>query len=115
MVASSEEFYYQGNMYDLVEFNKVGDYYECWCWLDCEESELGRKLSLLVAQAMGDDSKKDDDKKALTDWFKLLYYPEAFNWSITPIDSIQKPYPFYLMSKLFFGKPCLLLPPELTC
>jgi hypothetical protein len=102
-------------MYDLVEWNKTGDTYHCWCWLDSEESNLGRKLSLLVTQAMGRDTENQDEKKALTDWFKLLYFHEAFEWSITPIDSIKKQQSLYLLNGLFFYKSRLLLPPEFQC
>lgn len=112
VVSSSDEFYYKGNMYDLVEWYRIGEHYHCWCWLDNEESELGRKLSVLVTQALGDDTEHDDDKKTLTDWFKLLFLHEAFDWHITTIDSIQDQSAFYLLNSLFFHKPCLLLPPE---
>lgn len=113
IVSSSDEFYYKGNMYDLVELNKVGGHYHCWCWLDNEESELGRELSLLVTQAMGDDTENDEHKKKITDWFKLLFHHENFVWTITAIDSMRDQRTLYLLNDLFFCQPCLLLPPEL--
>ena len=112
VVSSSEEFYYQGNMYDLVELNKVGNSYHCWCWLDNEESDLGRKLSVLVDQSMGDDTENEEGKKKLTDWFKFLYYHDGFDWSIQQIDVIHKQQSLYLLNSLFFHQSRLLLPPE---
>jgi hypothetical protein len=86
----SKEFEYMGEMYDIVEFQMTQDSVHYWCWWDYEETQLNKKLSLLVSKALGHDRTTKDRQDQLTRFFHTLYIHDLFNWSpIIPINEVQ--------------------------
>lgn len=85
----SKEFEYQGNMYDIVKQEIVGDSIFYLCWLDVEETVLNKKLSALLAVAWGNNQSKDKQQSYLSTFIKSLSFhqQEEFylnkNWTYT--------------------------------
>lgn len=70
----SKEFEYQGNMYDIVKQEIVGDSIFYLCWLDVEETKLNKKLSALLAIAWGNNQSKDKQQSYLSTFLKSLSF-----------------------------------------
>jgi hypothetical protein len=114
LIADEKEFQYEGVLYDLVEVKETGGLYQCWCWLDEKESELNGKLSLLVEQAMGDESGADDGEKVLSDYFDFLYCCTASTIELSVTDFQEQEKSFYVLSYSFIYSCIFLVPPEIV-
>lgn len=111
-VASEKEWHYAGDEYDLVEAEKIGENYHCWFWLDREESELNHQLSLLLSEAMDEDSENEESENLLSDFFELLYcYDHYALFSSLHGWTEHKEY-FYCIEYYFFYSSFLIDPPE---
>lgn len=75
----SREFEYNGQMYDVVEKNEVGDTTYYYCWWDHEETKLNRQLSELVANAMGKNPLNKEKQERLTNFIKNLFLKNHFD------------------------------------
>ena len=69
-----KEFEYQNEMYDVVCEQQQGDTIYYWCWWDYEETLLNKKLTKLVAVALGNDSENRENNTTLLRLWKLLYF-----------------------------------------
>lgn len=67
------EFEYRGEMYDVVKTETEGEITHFTLWHDHEETRLNKKLDELVAIALGDSPKKQENEKKLNDFFKSLF------------------------------------------
>lgn len=67
------EFEYQGQMYDVIESQTVGDsiYYKCW-W-DVEETKVKQQLAELKQQSPYRDAEKQKVQQQLAQFFKSLF------------------------------------------
>jgi hypothetical protein len=86
----SNEFEYEGQMYDVVSKEIKGDtiYYRCW-W-DHEETALNKKLQELVAQTFDKDKDKQRTQKQLTNYFQSFFCSTLFEWQATvPEDLVE--------------------------
>lgn len=111
-LVTDNEFYYEGEMYDLVEVKEIGDYCHCWCWLDREESDLNRRVSLLVSEAMGEDSENEEGENVLSDFFELLYCHEQDTLQLPSQCVMDRKEFFYAIHYSFFYAALLIDPPE---
>ncbi|MBC7486430.1 MAG: hypothetical protein H7282_06740 [Cytophagaceae bacterium] len=112
IVSSDNEFHYLGDVYDLVHVKKIGGKYHCWFWLDQEESDLDHQLSLLVSEAMGEDSENEEDENALNDFFELLYFFERDTFQLFSQDVIDRKEYLHPINYSFFYSSFLIDPPE---
>jgi hypothetical protein len=78
----SREFEYKDQMYDVVKTEVKGDTIYYWCWLDHQETTLNKKLSQLVAKALGNDPQNSDKEKKFADFVKTLFHSEIPEWDL---------------------------------
>lgn len=69
----SKEFEYNGQMFDIVEQETVGDSTSYLCWLDRSETKLNKQLRELVAIALGNNPQNQNQQKQFTLFIKSLY------------------------------------------
>jgi hypothetical protein len=70
------EFEFDDNMYDIVERKYSNDSVTYWCWCDSIETQINTQYNILLAQALGNNPQKPDNKKQLIDYLKVLYYSD---------------------------------------
>ena len=60
----SKEFEFEGEMYDVVEFEETPDSIKYWCWWDHEETALNKNLADVVNNLLGNhpDRKEKEQK-----------------------------------------------------
>lgn len=75
----SKEFEYEGQMYDIVEYETLGDTTYYWCWEDVAETTLNKKLDDLTAYALGKNPQDQENQRRLLSFFKSLYFPAGSN------------------------------------
>jgi len=74
----SKEFEYKNEMYDVVTYEIRDDSVYYWCWWDYEETQLNKKLDLLVKTASGMDKKNTEHAKRITNFFSFFYHYNFF-------------------------------------
>lgn len=109
----SKEFEYQGEMYDVLSFKKLGDSIFYRCWKDTEETQIKQKIRRLVAQALSQNPQNRENHNQLRLWMESLWYMQAFRWQESSFQD------FIFEHIFFYSKPCLsffispfTLPPE---
>ena len=109
----SKEFEYRGEMYDIVERTSKGDSIFYWCWWDHEETQLNLALSDLAEKALGKDSKRNQKRQQLLDFYKNIN-PERAVFSLAiQIQDIENLNACYQFSCSTFHKKPSLPPPKL--
>ncbi|MBK8702676.1 MAG: hypothetical protein IPN33_03045 [Saprospiraceae bacterium] len=78
----AHEFEYQGQMYDVVEIQHVGDSTYYWCWWDAEETHLNRQLNQLVANALGNNPQHKETQNRLIRFVQHLYCSPPPQWQL---------------------------------
>lgn len=73
----SDEFEFEGNMYDVVETYQKGDSIYYWCWPDKQETALNRQLDRLLADLF----EQDETRKNTSHTFLLLIKTPFINWA----------------------------------
>ena len=100
------EFAYDGQWYDVMEAALVGDTMYYWCWWDCEETELNKRIRDLVAQVLHQDPQRKQNQEHAFNFFKSLYCNGYGNFSVllkaTPY---RNPDSFAFVSKVFYPPP----------
>ncbi|MES2703652.1 MAG: hypothetical protein V4649_13510 [Bacteroidota bacterium] len=71
------EFVYEGEMYDIVRTEVVGDSTYYWCWQDHEETRLNKQLDHLVAMALDADTEKQESENRLLRFFDSLFFSQS--------------------------------------
>ena len=99
---NANEFEFESQMYDVVEFELSEDsiIYKCWC--DNDESRLNKKLANLVSDFLNANQKKQENDKKLINYLKTLYceeFSDLLMWPQTQINTKNKP-PFCYYSSL---------------
>lgn len=67
----SKEFEYQGQMYDITDFQTIGDTTFYWCWWDYEETNLNKQLNKKLSESL--DGNPQNQKRQL----KLLNFLDS--------------------------------------
>ena len=75
----SREFAYNNQMYDIVETINKGDSVFYYCWWDHKETKLNKQLSKLLSYVLGHDSKNQDNKKRVSQFFKTFFVNQLVN------------------------------------
>ena len=92
----SKEFEFQGEMYDVVEFEETSDSVKYWCWWDYEQTTLNKNLYALVNQLFGNHPDKKEKQQQLISFYQSLFSERVFSWlsiqptSISIFDSIYQ-------------------------
>lgn len=76
----AKEFEYQGQMYDVVDAQTIGDSVTYWCWWDHEETSLNQRLKQLVEQALGQSPQKKENQKRLFHFLDTLFHQPVASW-----------------------------------
>lgn len=76
----SREFEYEGQMYDVVEYEITGNYITYWCWKDDKESEINKKLDNLVTDAIGQNPQARKNQLRFLNFLTSLYPQSLFAW-----------------------------------
>jgi len=77
----AHEFEYQGQMYDIVRSETLGDSILYHCYWDRAESKLNRQIKSLVAQTLEKDPVNQENQLKLIHFYKSLYPCEVVDWS----------------------------------
>lgn len=71
------EFEFQGQMYDIVERQTIGDTVFFRCWWDHAETRLNAQLAGLIKGALGNDPQKKECENRLQHFLRNLFPPDA--------------------------------------
>lgn len=75
----SKEFEYKGEMYDVIKTETLGDTTYYWLWCDNKETFLNKQLDQLVAIALGNNPKNQENQKRLHKFLKSLFFSDDKN------------------------------------
>jgi hypothetical protein len=73
----SEEFSFEGNMYDIVASELKSDSVIYWCWLDKKETVLNHQLAVLLDTFLGNNKERTEKKDRLTHFAKTLFFQNS--------------------------------------
>ncbi len=76
------EFAYQGQMYDVVSSEVIGDSIYYWCWWDEAESKIERQIEELTAMLFHQSPENQQKQARLHDFYKNLFHKLAFTLPI---------------------------------
>ncbi|MGJ3236509.1 hypothetical protein [Marivirga sp.] len=76
----SREFEYEGEMYDVVEFEETKDSVKYWCWWDYEETTLNKNLAAVVNNLLGNHPDKKEKEQKLISFYQSLFLEKVFQW-----------------------------------
>lgn len=110
----SHEFEYQGQMYDIVHSETIGDSIFYHCYWDRGESKLNQQIKMLVAQGLEKDPANQENQLKLIHFYKSLYPGEVVGWSFAAQFFESKlPHPAITIPSPRTLQPPPLPPPEL--
>jgi hypothetical protein len=90
----SQEFEYNGEMYDVVESKTIDGKVTYWCWWDNEETSLNKQLNQLLARALNDQTPSNSSSNAQS-WLNLIF--------LVPDKTAFVQLDFLKLRKSFFG------------
>lgn len=93
----SDEFEYDGEMFDVVQSEMKGDSIFYRCWLDRKETKLNKQLDNIVTQAMECNQQHKEQQKRLANFFKEFSHTIAFNRN-TDLHLTEKSAELFLLS-----------------
>jgi hypothetical protein len=109
----AKEFEFNGEMYDVVESETIGDSTHFWCWWDHEETKLNIRLRRLVADHINSDPLSKRRQERLDNFLKSLFAEGSFQWLTSP-DPLpefhMRPVSYYLSICISPASP----PPKMT-
>jgi len=93
-----KEFEYNNEMYDIVESEIRNDSVYYWCWRDYEETQLNKKLDILVKHASGMNKKNTEQANQIMNFFSSFYNNNfADNYNLKPPVS-KAVFPIWLLN-----------------
>lgn len=95
----TQEFEYQGEMYDVVKTNTVGDTTYYWVWRDYEETVLNKQLEKLASFALDHNPIDAEDKERWSKFLETRYLPGAKEKWVAIFRELKHQYYF---KQLFF-------------
>lgn len=78
----SQEFEYQEEMYDVVEYAETSDSLKYWCWRDHEETKLNQELALLVNNLFANHHDNQEKEINLITFYQSLFVEKIFQWQV---------------------------------
>ncbi len=77
----SQEFEFEGQMYDIVRQQHSGDSLYFWCWPDAKETALNKHFEEHWQMAWGSSPQRRRTETSLQSWIALRYLlPESLSW-----------------------------------
>jgi len=76
----SKEFEFEGEMYDVVEFEVTPDSIKYWCWWDHEETALNKNLADVVNNLLGNHPDRKEKEQKLISFYQSLFSEKIFQW-----------------------------------
>lgn len=81
----AEEFEYQGQLYDVVERQQVGDTTVFKCWWDRKETQVKAQLEDLIAKTLKQHPPNQESQKRLQQFLTFLFFEApTFQWYAQP-------------------------------
>lgn len=87
----SKEFEFEGEMYDVVEFEETTDSVKYWCWWDHEETKLNQNLADVVNNLLGNHPDKKEKEQKLISFYQSLFSEKVFAWHALHFTRISNP------------------------
>ncbi len=106
----SKEFEYNGQMYDIVSKEVIGDYIFYRVWWDHEETKLNKNLKKLVAVAFSQDEERNKAQMSLYVYLESFFFNDIFDWKAKPSQKLWVVYQNTLHPEIFNS--FLLSPPK---
>lgn len=72
----SKEFEYQGQMYDITDFQTVGDTTYYWCWWDYEETNLNKQLNKKLSESLDGNPQNQKRQVKLYNFLNSLFWDQ---------------------------------------
>jgi len=109
----SKEFEFEGEMYDVVEFEETTDSIKYWCWWDHKETKLNKNLADVVNSLLGNHPERQEKERQLISFYQSLFLEKVFHWRSTQFISISNPVFFYRFNLKKYIKNIPTPPPQL--
>lgn len=87
----SKEFEFEGEMYDVVEFEETADSVKYWCWWDYEETTLNKNLAAVVNNLLGNHPDKEEKEQKLISFYQSLFLEKIFQWQALQFTEASNP------------------------
>ncbi|MEZ5083522.1 MAG: hypothetical protein R2750_08740 [Bacteroidales bacterium] len=91
----NHEFEYEGQMYDIIESNIVGETIHYKCFHDTKETSLNKKIEQLIARITGSNPQKKENQERLISFIKIQYMPTKELKNVVKTFSIKKKFFIY--------------------
>lgn len=93
----SEEFKYNGFMYDIVKRKLENGTYSFWCWKDDKETILSKKLDTILANIFGDNPQEQQKQQHLHQFLTTVFQSKIESWEpVIPYYQEEKTDFYYL-------------------
>ena len=106
----SKEFEYRGQMYDVVSSETKGDSIFYRCWWDHKETQLNKKLNILVAKALDQDQNNGEALLNLHFFLGTFFYSKPIDLQFISFQKISEVYEDEIHSVSFNS--LLMSPPK---
>lgn len=110
----SREFEFEGEMYDIVETQTVGDTTYYWLWWDHYETKLNKQLDKLLVSALGNHPQNKESHKRLFRFFNTLFFVELPQEKHFVTTEAKSSIPGQSVIYHFISDPPPVPPPELS-
>jgi len=87
----SKEFEFEGEMYDVVEFEETTDSVKYWCWWDHKETELNKNLADVVNSLLGNHPERQEKEHKLISFYQSLFSEKIYQWKALQFTKISTP------------------------
>jgi len=108
----SKEFEFEGEMYDVVEFEEAPDSVKYWCWWDHEETALNQNLAEVVSNLLGNHPDKKEKEQKLISFYQSLFSEKIFHWEALQFTSISNPIENYQFNLKIYSNNIPTPPPQ---
>lgn len=108
----SKEFEFEGEMYDVVEFEETADSVKYWCWWDHEETLLNKNLAEVVDSLLGNHPDKNEKEEKLITFYQSLFSEKLFHWEALQFISLSIPIENYHFNLKIYSNKILTPPPQ---
>jgi hypothetical protein len=108
----SKEFEFEGEMYDVVEFEETADSVKYWCWWDHEETLLNKNLTEVVDSLLGNHPDKNEKEEKLITFYQSLFSEKLFHWEALQFISLSNPIENYHFNLKIYSNNIPTPPPQ---
>jgi hypothetical protein len=72
----AKEFEYQGQMYDVTDYQTIGDTTYYWCWWDYEETNLNKQLNKKLSESLEGNPQNHERQLKLFSFLNSLFWDQ---------------------------------------